>query len=149
MPIGSFIKRQIATSLPGKTIIGQSKKVFLPGFHGLSVYEIWRPFIEQLRKTSLTERAGGISFNIVMAIPPTLIFLFTLIPYLPISKQFIGELFSIIRDTIPGEKDNAVIIHFLNSERFSEQSEKWPAFLWSFINDLFFKQRHDGHIARI
>ena len=76
MPIGSFIKKQITTSLPGKTIIGQSKRVYLPGFHGLSLYEIWRPFLEQLRKTSLTERAGGISFNIVMAIPPTLIFFF-------------------------------------------------------------------------
>ena len=114
MPIGSFIKKQITTSLPGKTIIGQSKRVYLPGFHGLSLYEIWRPFLEQLRKTSLTERAGGISFNIVMAIPPTLIFFFTLIPYLPISRQFIQELFTIIRDTIPGEKNNALIIQFLN-----------------------------------
>jgi membrane protein len=48
-----------------------------------------------------------------MAIPPTLIFIFTLIPYLPISKQFINQLFGLIRDVIPGEKNNSVIIHFL------------------------------------
>ncbi|MFL5773831.1 MAG: YihY/virulence factor BrkB family protein [Flavisolibacter sp.] len=53
------------------------------------------------------------SFNIVMAIPPTLIFIFTLIPYLPISKQFINQLFGLIRDIVPGERNNSVIIHFL------------------------------------
>ena len=99
--------------MPGRTIIGQSKKTFLPGFHGLSVYEVWKPFISQLRRTSLVERASGISFNIVMAIPPTLIFLFTLIPYLPISNAFMEQLYSLIRDVVPGEKDNAVIINFL------------------------------------
>ncbi len=99
--------------MPGRTIIGQSKKTFLPGFHGLSLYEVWKPFISQLRRTSLVERASGISFNIVMAIPPTLIFLFTLIPYLPISNVFMEQLYSLIRDVIPGEKDNAVIINFL------------------------------------
>ena len=99
--------------MPGRTIIGQSKRTYLPGFHGLSIYEVWKPFINQLRRTSLIERASGISFNIVMAIPPTLIFLFTLIPYLPISNVFMEQLYSLIRDVIPGEKDNAVIINFL------------------------------------
>ncbi len=99
--------------MPGRTIIGQSKRTYLPGFHGLSLYEVWKPFINQLRRTSLVERASGISFNIVMAIPPTLIFLFTLIPYLPISNVFMEQLYSLIRDVIPGEKDNAVIINFL------------------------------------
>jgi membrane protein len=49
-----------------------------------------------------------------MAIPPTLIFVFTLIPYLPISQQFINELFGLIRDIVPGEKNNSVIIDFLH-----------------------------------
>ncbi len=49
-----------------------------------------------------------------MAIPPTLIFIFTLIPYLPISHRFIQELFSLIRDIVPGERNNSIIIGFLN-----------------------------------
>jgi membrane protein len=48
-----------------------------------------------------------------MAIPPAIIFLFTLIPYLPITQAFQGELYGLIRDVIPGEKDNAVLIGFL------------------------------------
>jgi len=61
----------------------------------------------------MVERASGISFNIVMALPPTLIFIFTLLPYLPISRQFINEMFILIRDIVPGERNNSVIIDFL------------------------------------
>jgi len=114
MSFRSQIKKRIFASAPGRQVISGSKKLYLPGLNGLSIYEVGPPFLRQLRITSLTERASGISFNIVMAIPPTLIFVFTLIPYLPISKQFIQQLFSLIRDIIPGEKDNSAIINFLN-----------------------------------
>ncbi len=114
MALHSRITKQIIASAPGQQIVAQSKKVYLPGFKGWSIYEVWPLFLAQLRRTSLTERAGGISFNIVMAIPPTLIFVFTLVPLLPISKEFVQELFSLIHDIIPGEKNNAVIIAFLN-----------------------------------
>ncbi|RYD88839.1 MAG: YihY/virulence factor BrkB family protein, partial [Sphingobacteriales bacterium] len=59
------------------------------------------------------ERAAAISFNVFMAIPPTMLFLFTLVPLLPISRQFTRELFSIIRDIVPGERNNSIIIGFL------------------------------------
>ncbi len=48
-----------------------------------------------------------------MAIPPAIMFLFTLIPFLPISADFEEGLYSLIRDVIPGEKNNANLIHFL------------------------------------
>jgi membrane protein len=94
-------------------VIRTSKTIILPGFAGYSLFEIWRPFLEQLRKTSLAERAAAISFNVVMAIPPVLIFVFTLIPYFPISNRVIQELYSLIRDIVPGEKNNSIIINFL------------------------------------
>jgi membrane protein len=49
----------------------------------------------------------------VMAIPPAIIFLFTLIPYLPITQAFQLELYGLIKDVIPGERDNAILIGFL------------------------------------
>lgn len=97
-----------------QVVINRSKRLYVPGFGDFTLYEVWKPFISQLRKGSLFERASAISFNIFMAIPPTLIFIFTLIPYLPISDRFIRELFSLIRDIVPGEKNNSVIIGFLN-----------------------------------
>lgn len=113
MAFRSTIKKHIVSSLPGRHIIGRSRKTFIPGFNGFSLYEVSVAFVRQLRKTSLVERASGISFNIVMAIPPTLIFIFTLIPYLPISKEFLNQMYDLIRDVVPGEKNNSVIIDFL------------------------------------
>lgn len=48
-----------------------------------------------------------------MTIPPAVIFLFTLLPYLPISQDFIAQLFLLIKDVVPGEKNNAGLINFL------------------------------------
>ncbi len=114
MPLRQRIKKSFITSAPVQSIIRGSKHLMIPGFGDFSLFEIWKPFVQQLKSSSLFERASAISFNIFMAIPPTLIFVFTLIPYLPISTRFIDELFSLIRDIIPGEKDNAAIIGFLN-----------------------------------
>lgn len=61
----------------------------------------------------MTERASAIAFNFVMAIPPAIIFLFTLIPFLPITEKFQEEIFGLIRDVIPGEKESPVLINFL------------------------------------
>ena len=113
MGVRARFNKAFSGSYPGKVIITGSRKAYLPGFNGFSLYEVWHEFFEQIKRTSLTERASGIAFNIVMAIPPTLIFIFTLIPYLPISQQFIDQLFTLIRDVVPGEKNNSVIIDFL------------------------------------
>lgn len=107
------ITSNIITSPTGRKIVQGSKAIYLPGFSGLSLYDVVPAFFDQLRKTSIRERASGISFNIVMAIPPTLIFIFTLLPYFPISEAFVNQLFRLIRDIVPGEKNNAVIMEFL------------------------------------
>ena len=112
MAIRSTIGKHFS-SLARRQFQDGHKKLVLTNIGGYSFTDVFKAFIRQLKKTSLTERAAGISFNIVMAIPPTLVFLFTLIPYLPISKQFINQMFALIRDVIPGEKNHAAIISFL------------------------------------
>ena len=93
--------------------LAKSKSTSLPGFGGVALYDVALFFIKQVQTIGMTERASSIAFNFVMAIPPAIIFLFTLIPYLPITQAFQGELYGLIRDVIPGEKDNAVLIGFL------------------------------------
>jgi len=114
MPFKERITKGFISSTPVQSLIRGSKHMMVPGFGEFSLFEIWKPFFQQLKNSSLFERASAISFNIFMAIPPTLIFVFTLIPYLPISARFINELFELIRDIIPGEKNNTAIIGFLN-----------------------------------
>ncbi len=94
-------------------LIHKSKITTLPGFSGIPIYQVVSFFIRQVQTIGMTERASAIAFNFVMAIPPATIFLFTLIPYLPITQSLQQELYKLIKDIIPGERNNAVLINFL------------------------------------
>jgi len=108
------IRQRVASTFPGNWLIRQSQKIRLPGFQGIPLYDVLKFFVRQIRKVGITERAAAISFNCVMAIPPIVIFLCTLIPYLPISNEFIRQLHGLIRDVIPGERNNSAIIKFID-----------------------------------
>jgi membrane protein len=86
----------------------------MPGFKGIPLYDVSRFFYQQVRRVGLTERTAAISFNFIMAVPPIIIFLCTLIPYLPISREFVRQLHGLIRDVIPGDKNNSAIIKFID-----------------------------------
>jgi len=92
----------------------KSKGIYVPGFRGVSLYDVWMFFWKQVRTVGMTERASSIAFNFTMAIPPAVIFLFTLIPHIPISDEFINEMYRLIRDIIPGQKNNSPLIAFLD-----------------------------------
>ncbi|MFZ9388646.1 MAG: YihY/virulence factor BrkB family protein [Chitinophagaceae bacterium] len=111
-----MIKRftdKVTSSTPVNYAVGRSKKIYLPGFRGIALYDVVMFFIKQVKTVGMTERASAIAFNFVMAIPPAIMFLFTLIPFLPISNEFEAGIYGLIRDVIPGEKNNATIIEFL------------------------------------
>jgi len=110
----THIRQRVASTFPANWLIRQSQKIRLPGFQGIPLYDVLKFFFQQIRKVGITERAAAISFNCVMAIPPIIIFLCTLIPYLPISNEFIRQLHGLIRDVIPGEKNNSAIIKFID-----------------------------------
>jgi membrane protein len=113
MHLPTRIKRILLISPPVSFLIRKSKKIFLPGFQGIPLFDVIRFFFLQAKKTGFTERASAIAFNFTMTIPPAVIFLFTLLPYLPITKEFISQMFLLIKDIVPGEKNNAGLIKFL------------------------------------
>jgi membrane protein len=113
MPLLTKIGNKIAALPLVSTIINKSKTTSLPGFRGIALYDVIMFFLGQVKTIGMTERASAIAFNFVMAIPPAIIFIFTLIPFFPISTKIEEQLYGLIRDVIPGEKDNAVLIHFL------------------------------------
>ena len=114
MSLITKIENAFLNSAPVQWVFSQSKKIVLPGFNGIHLYDVGNFFIGQVRTIGMTERASAIAFNFVMAIPPSIIFLFTLIPFLPISEQFQNGLYTIIRDIVPGENNNAALINFLS-----------------------------------
>ncbi|MBC7828479.1 MAG: YihY/virulence factor BrkB family protein [Chitinophagaceae bacterium] len=79
-------------------LINKSKHIILPGFDGVPLYDVIVFFLSQVRRVGLNQRAEAVSFNFLMAIPAATIFLCTLIPYLPVSKQVTDELLVLTKD---------------------------------------------------
>jgi membrane protein len=117
------LERIILTWAPFRFLRNRSKRLILPGFEGLPLYDVWRFFLGQIRRVGLNERAAAISFNFLMALPATLIFLFTIIPFLPIAKQISTELITLTRDLTPNQNTykliNGIINDFMNKPRGS------------------------------
>ncbi len=109
------LERKIITSIPIAFILNKSKHWYLPGFEGVPLYDVVRFFYRQVKTVGLTERASAIAYNFIMAIPPSFLFLFTLIPNLPFikKKEIFKQLSLIIKDIIPAEGYNRTIINFI------------------------------------
>ena len=95
------IERIILESPPVKTIINWSKKILLPGFEKIPLYDVVLFFIKQTQQIGLNERAASIAFNFLMAVPPLLIFVFTLLSYIPGSKNIYSEMLILLNTVIP------------------------------------------------
>ena len=108
------IERLIVTSRPIAFLIRKSKQIVIPGFQGLPLFDVVRFFFLQINKIGLNERAAAISFNIIMAIPAACIFLFSVVPYLPVSAQFRIELLALTKDLTPNKKTYDLMESFLN-----------------------------------
>jgi len=79
-----------------------SKKIIIPGFDNIPVYDVGIFFIKGLSKRSITFRASAISFNLFMSLFPAAIFLFTLIAYIPIpnfQNILLGNIARVVPDT--------------------------------------------------
>jgi membrane protein len=111
------VERIISNSPPVRFLSEKSKKIILPGFEGVPLFDVIMFFKEQIARVGLTERASAISYNFIMSIPPTCLFLFTLIPQLPFVRraQVKRQLHTIIRDIIPADTYNKNIISFVDS----------------------------------
>ncbi|MBC7887040.1 MAG: YihY/virulence factor BrkB family protein [Ferruginibacter sp.] len=111
------LERIIITKTPVAFILRKSKHWYLPGFEGVPLFDVIKFFFKQVKTVGLTERASAIAYNFIMAIPPSFLFLFTLIPNLPfISKKSIKkELHSLILDIVPAKIHNESLIKFVDS----------------------------------
>jgi len=108
------IDKYIKTTIPYKYASTRSKTIFLPGFQGLPLYDVIIFFKYQVKKVGLNDRARSIAFSFLMAIPAAMIFLCTLIPYLPVSKKLTKQLLLLTRDITPNQNTNVLVSNFIN-----------------------------------
>lgn len=83
------------------------KKIKVPFFHGLNVLDIAIFFKKGLWEGSVTSRAASISFSFFLALFPGIIFLFTLIPFIPI-EGFQDQVFFLLKEVLPPTSFEAV-----------------------------------------
>mgnify|MGYP005989433127 FL=1 len=83
------------------------KKIKVPGLEGMSLYDVLEMYIIGIVEGALTTRAGGIAFSFFMAVFPFMLFILTLIPYIPI-EGFQDGLFSFIQEILPPQTFEAV-----------------------------------------
>ena len=78
----------------------KAKTFTIPGFHDVPLYYVVKFFFKGIINGAITTRASAVAFSFYLAIVPTLIFLFTLIPYIPV-KDFQFQLLSLIKGIMP------------------------------------------------
>ncbi len=88
-------------------LVAFGKKIKIPGLEGMSLYDVLEMYVIGIVKGALTTRAGGIAFSFFMAIFPFLLFILTLIPYIPIDG-FQDGLISLIQEHLPPKTFEAV-----------------------------------------
>lgn len=83
-----------------RQIIEWTKVLILPGFSPLPFYTVAVFFFQEIQKESLINKASSLAYNFMMALFPSIIFLFTLIPYIPV-KNFQNQLMALISQILP------------------------------------------------
>jgi len=78
----------------------KAKLIKLPFFDGLPLYDVALFFWKGIVDGAITTRASAIAFNFILAIFPAIIFVFTLIPYIPIA-HFQQQLLNLLQSILP------------------------------------------------
>jgi len=63
-----------------------SKRNSLPGFHGVSIYNLVSFIRDELKRNDISTKSSAMSYHFFLALFPAIVFLFTLTAYLP--KEF-------------------------------------------------------------
>lgn len=76
------------------------KRIIIPGFDGVPIFDVLAFFIKGLIKGELSRRASSLSYNFFMAIFPLILFFFTIIAYLPLDN-FVATTYEMIENFLP------------------------------------------------
>lgn len=85
---------------PVVLLVGLTKRLVIPGFEGLPLYNVLTFFFKGITEGAISLRASSMAFSFFLAIFPSIIFLFTLIPYVPIDN-FQVELLLLLKSFMP------------------------------------------------
>lgn len=90
-----------------ESFIEWTKTVVLPGFGSLPLYTVASFFFKEIARESIINKASSLAYNFMLAIFPGIIFVFTLIPYIPIDN-FQEQLLDFVELILPNNAYLAV-----------------------------------------
>lgn len=85
----------------------------LPGFRGISIWNVGHFLVQEVRKDDPFMRANAVAFSFFLSLFPAIITLFTLLPYFPIYESFSSTLQETVRGLMPGTAGDR-LVSFLN-----------------------------------
>ena len=88
-------------------LVRLGKKIKILGLEGMSLYDVIEMYFIGIVEGALTTRASGIAYSFFMAIFPFMLFVLTLIPYIPI-EGFQEGLMTLISEILPPKTFDAV-----------------------------------------
>ncbi|MBX7124585.1 MAG: YihY/virulence factor BrkB family protein [Cyclobacteriaceae bacterium] len=80
------VRKRILVIPTARTFRAWLKRIRFKRHENLSLYQFLKIFIHNINEDEIMDRANGVAYNFILAIFPTIIFLFTLIPY--VSRLF-------------------------------------------------------------
>lgn len=90
------------------------KQIKLPGFEGLSIYDLLELYILGIVNGAVTTRASAIAFSFFTAIFPFLLFVIILIPYIPI-ENFQKEFLDFLNSVLPPQTSDFFISNIFDN----------------------------------
>jgi len=130
-PVLLFVKRK-------------TKRIYIPGFEDVNLYQVGKFLFKQLNTLGLYDRASAISFNLIMALPAALLFLFSIIPYFPKTLKIKKQILSIFKDIAPNSSTYKFITDIINDLL----SQHVGIFSFGFILLLFYSSNAMTGIIR-
>ena len=131
--------KQIQVTLATKIQLWLSSIYFKNRNTTISVYDVLKEFIKKFKEDDLFERAYSIAFNFTLAIFPTTIFLFTVIPYIPI-PALDTKIIAFLQAVMP---QDAYSVIYDTIQDIVNQPRKGLLSFGFFFCPVFVHQRHD------
>lgn len=124
-----------------RTFRSWMKKITFKRFGNLSLYKFTKIFLHNIHEDEIFDRANSVAYNFILAIFPTIIFLFTLIPYVTVYFPEITNesIIAFIGDFAPSNMTEVIsgtVLDIVNNQRGGLLTFGFVFALWLATNGM-------------
>lgn len=92
-----------------KQILDWSKRYAIPGLGGVPIYNIVMFIYNETHKDNISTRANSIAFSLFLAIFPAIIAIFTLLPLMPFTANYVELASNTLNEVLPKDAHDYLI----------------------------------------